>query len=140
MDAFQFIKDGAVDWDRSIYLMAEPGEYIVTARHPNYKTLNSGRLKGTSGAYDFVYAGGRPHDVWYVGGVCGENAHETTFKLDFLKPGVSYEATLYADAPDADYETNPQAYTITHSTVTSADVLTVRMARSGGFGLSLREK
>ena len=75
-----------------------------------------------------------------VGGVCGENAHETTFKLDFLQPGKTYEATLYADAPDADYETNPQAYTITHSTVTSADVLTVRMARSGGFGLSLREK
>ena len=140
MDAFQFIKDVAVDWDKSLYLEAEPGEYIVTARHPKLSTLNAGRLSGTSGAYDFVYAGGRPHDVWYVGGVCGENAHETTFKLDFLKPGVSYEATLYADAPDADYETNPQAYTITHSTVTSADVLTVRMARSGGFGLSLREK
>ncbi len=139
MDAFQFIKDVAVDWDKSLYLEAEPGEYIVTARHPKLSTLNAGRLSGTSGAYDFVYAGGRPHDVWYVGGVCGENAHETTFKLDFLKPGVSYEATLYADAPDADYETNPQAYTITHSTVTSADVLTVRMARSGGFGLSLRE-
>ena len=140
MDAFQFIKDVAVDWDKSLYLEAEPGEYIVTARHPKLSTLNAGRLSGTSGAYDFVYAGGRPHDVWYVGGVCGENAHETTFKLDFLKPGVSYEATLYADAPDADYETNPQAYTITHSTVTSADVLTVRMARSGGFGLTLREK
>ena len=129
-----------MDWDKSLYLEAEPGEYIVTARHPKMETLNAGRLSGTSGAYDFVYAGGRPHDVWYVGGVCGENAHETTFKLDFLQPGKTYEATLYADAPDADYETNPQAYTITHSTVTSADVLTVRMARSGGFGLSLREK
>ena len=140
MDAFQFIKDVAVDWDKSLYIEAEPGEYIVTARHPKLATLNAGRLNGTSGAYDFVYAGGRLHDVWYVGGVCGENAHETTFKLDFLQPGKTYEATLYADAPDADYETNPQAYTITHSTVTSADVLTVRMARSGGFGLSLREK
>ena len=140
MDAFQFIKDVAVDWDKSLYLEAEPGEYIVTARHPKLSTLNSGRLSGTSTAYDFVYKDGRPHDVWFVGGVCGENAHETTFQLDFLKPGVSYEATLYADAPDADYETNPQAYTISHSTATSADAFTVRMARSGGFGLSLREK
>ena len=61
-------------------------------------------------------------------------------KLDFLKSGVAYEATLYADAPDADYETNPQAYTITRSEVTSADVLKVKMARAGGFALSLREK
>ena len=87
-----------------------------------------------------MYAGGRAHDVWYVGGVCGENAHETTFALDFLKSGVTYEAVLYADAPDADYEKNPQAYTITRSTVTSSDRLTVQMARGGGFGLTLREK
>ena len=140
MDAFQFIKDVAVDWDRSLYLEAEPGEYIVTARHPKLSSLNSGRLSGTSGAYDFVYAGGRMHDVWYVGGVCGENAHETSFALDFLTPGVTYEATLYADAPDADYAAKPQAYTITKSEVTSADTLTVKMARSGGFGLTLRSK
>ena len=140
MDAFQFIRDVAVDWDKSLYLEAEPGEYIVTARHPRLSTLNSGRLKGTSGAYDFVYKDGRPHDVWYVGGITGENAREVTLKLDFLTPGTVYEATLYADAPDADYETNPQAYTITRSELTSADSLTVRMARSGGFGLSLREK
>ena len=140
MDAFQFIKDVAVDWDKSLYLEAEPGEYIVTARHPKLTTLNSGRLSGTSGAYDFVYAGGRMHDVWYVGGVSGENAHETSFALDFLTPGVVYEATLYADAPDADYAAKPQAYTITKSEVTSADTLTVKMARSGGFGLTLRSK
>jgi hypothetical protein len=82
----------------------------------------------------------KPHDVWYVGGITDENAREVTVKLDFLKPGVTYEATLYADAPDADYDTNPQAYTITKSTLTSADSLTVRMARAGGFALSLREK
>ena len=140
MDAFQFIKDVAVDWDRSIYLMAEPGEYIVTARHPNYKTLNSGRLKGTSGAYEFAHPGGVEKDVWFVGGITGENAKEVEIPLDFLKKGVVYEATLYADAPDADYETNPQAYEISRHLLSADSTLKVQMARSGGFGLSLREK
>jgi len=140
MDAFQFIRDVAVDWDRSLYLEAEPGAYMVTARHPKARTLNSGRLKGTSGAYDFVYEGGRLHDVWYVGGITDENARTVTVKLDFLRPGTVYEATLYADGPDADFETNPYSYTITRQEVTAADSLQVRMARSGGFGLSLKEK
>jgi len=137
-DAFQFIRDVAVDWEKTLYLEAEPGEYIVTARKPRLETLNSGRLAGRSGAWEFVYSGGKAHDVWFVGGVCGENRHEARVALDFLKPGVRYEATLYADGPDADYETAPQSYTITKSVVTASDVLTVQMARSGGFGLSLR--
>ena len=140
MDAFQFIKDVAVDWDKSLYLEAEPGAYIVTARHPKLSTLNSGRMSGHSGVYDFVYKDGKPHDVWYVGGVTDETAREFTLKLDFLKPGVVYEATLYADGPDADFETHPQSYVITRDELTSADSLTVRMARAGGFALSLREK
>ena len=139
MDAFQFIKDVAVDWDKSLYLEAEPGEYIVTARHPKYATLNSGRLSGHSSVYDFVYKDGRLHDVWYVGGICGEQARDVSVKLDFLQPGLKYEATLYADAPDADYATNPQAYTITKRTVDSDTVIDVHMARSGGFAVSLRE-
>ncbi len=161
MDAFQFIKDVAVDWDKSLYLEAEPGACIVTARHPKLAALNaSARSTATlpdarkdmvTNAAKFVYAlpenatakdlaQARPHDVWYVGGITDENAREVSVKLDFLKPGVAYEATLYADATDADYETNPQAYTITRSEVTSADVLKVKMARAGGFALSLREK
>jgi len=161
MDAFQFIKDVAVDWDKSIYLEAEPGAYIVTARHPKLSSLNAAaestatlpdaRKDMITGAARFVYAlpegatasdlaKARPHDVWYVGGITDENAREVTVSLSFLTPGLQYEAVLYADAPDADYETNPQAYTITRSTVTSADSITVRMARSGGFALSLREK
>ena len=160
MDAFQFIKDVAVDWDKSLYLEAEPGEYIVTARHPKLATLNAAvastatlpdaRKDMLSGAARFVYAlpegatakdlaNARPHDVWYVGGITGENAREVTVLLDFLTPGLRYEATLYADAPEADYESAPQAYTITKQVLTSEDTLTVRMARSGGFGLSLRE-
>jgi len=82
----------------------------------------------------------KPRDVWYVGGITDENSREVSVKLDFLKPGVVYESTLYADGPTADYETNPQSYIITHSEVTSADVLKVKMARAGGFALSLREK
>ena len=140
MDAFQFIKDVAVDWDKSLYLEAEPGEYIVTARHPKLSTLNSGRLSGKSGAYDFVYKDGKAHDVWYVGGVTGENAREVHIPLTFLKPGTVYEMNLYMDAPTADYESNPQAYKIIRSETVSTDVIDVRMARSGGFAMSLREK
>ncbi len=140
MDAFQFIKDVAVDWDKTLYLEAEPGAYIVTARHPKMSTLNSGRYAGKSSVWEFVNAGGREHDVWYVGGVTDENAREVSVKLDFLQPGVKYEATVYADAPDADFETNPQAYTITRQTVTSETVLDLRMARAGGFAVSLRSE
>ena len=102
-------------------------------------TLNAGRLKGTSGAYDFVYKDGKPHDVWYVGGITGGNAREVHIPLTFLRPGVKYEMALYMDAPTADYETNPQAYKIIHSETVSTDVISVRMARCGGFGMSLRE-
>ena len=159
MDAFQFIKDVAVDWDKSLYLEAEPGAYIITARHPKLSSLNKaaagvaalsdGRKDMLSGAAKFVYAlpdgatakdleGAQPHDVWYVGGITDENARTVSVKLDFLKPGTKYEATIYADAPDADYETNPQAYTITKQKVTSKSTLKLRMARSGGFAVSLR--
>ena len=156
-DAFQFIRDVAVDWDRSLYLQAEPGKVIVTARHPKLATLNAsaeslatltdGRKDVISGAARFVYAlgpeaktlkGAVPRDVWYVGGVGGPEEQTVTFTLDFLKPGVQYEATVYADAPEADYETAPQAYEIKHLELTASDTLSIRMARSGGFALSLR--
>ena len=160
MDAFQFIKDVAVDWDKSIYLMAEPGAYIVTARHPKLSTLNKaaegvaklsdGKKGVVNSVTKFIYAlpdgataadlkGATPHDVWYVGGINDDNAREVSFKLDFLKPGVKYEATIYADAKDADYETNPQAYTITRKKVTAKTVMKLRMARAGGFAISIRE-
>ncbi len=160
MDAFQFIKDVAVDWDKSIYLMAEPGEYMVTARHPKMSTINKasegvaklpdGKKDVVNGVTKFIYAlpdgataadlkTAKPHDVWYVGGINGEDAREVSFKLDFLKPGVKYEATIYADAKNADYETNPQAYTITRKKVTAKTVMKLRMARSGGFGITIRE-
>ena len=139
MDAFQFIRDVAVDWDKSLYLAAEPGEFIVTARHPKMATLNAGRWSGKSSAWEFVHPDGREHDVWYVGGITGEDARDVSVKLDFLQPGLRYEATIYADAPDADYETKPQAYTITKRAVDATTVLDLHMARSGGFAVSLRE-
>ena len=159
MDAFQFIKDVAVDWDKSVYIDAEPGAYIITARHPKLETMNKAaestatladaRKDMITSAARFVYglpegatsrdlAKAQPHDVWYVGGITDENAREVAVKLDFLQPGVSYEATIYADAADADYETNPQAYTISKQTVTSETTLNLRMARAGGFAVSLR--
>ena len=181
MDAFQFIKDVAVDWDTTLYLEAEPGAYIVTARHPKLSTLNKaadgvgdlpdGKKGVISGATRFVYdipesvetlratALQNPHDVGYIGGITDENAREVTVKLDFLKPGVTYEATIYADAKDAcglvnfttpDQSTqpaalsapayNPKAYTITKKNVTAKSVLKLRMAPCGGFAVSLREK
>lgn len=116
MDAFQFIKDVAVDWDDSKYIEAEPGDYITVAR----------KAKGT--------------DNWFVGGKCDENGHKAVVKLDFLDKGRKYECTIYADAKDADYETNPKAYTITKKTVKKGDTLKVTEARCGGFAVSLMAK
>ncbi len=115
MDAFQFIKDVAVDWDESRYLAAEPGAYIVAAR----------RAKGRS--------------EWFVGGVTNEEARTMELAFDFLDPGREYVATLYADAPDADYATNPESYRIRSGRVDARSRLSVWMARGGGFAISLRE-
>ena len=116
MDAFQFIKDVAVDWDDSKYLEAEPGDYITVAR----------KAKGT--------------DNWFVGGKCDENGHKTTVKLDFLDKGKKYECTIYADAKDAHYEKNPKAYTITKKTVKKGDTIKLTEAPGGGFAVSLIAK
>ena len=115
MDAFQFIKDVAVDWDKSLYLEAEPGDFLTIAR----------KEKGTS--------------RWFVGGVTDENARTAEFRLDFLDPSKKYVATLYADGKDADYQNNPTDYRIKKGIVTAKSKLSVRLARSGGFALSLVE-
>ena len=115
-DAFQFIRDVAVDWDNSIYLEAEPADYITVAR----------KAKGT--------------DNWFVGGKCDENGHKSTVKLDFLDKGRKYECTIYADAKDANYKTNPKAYTIIRRTVKKGDTLKLTEAPGGGFAISLIAK
>lgn len=114
LDAFQFIKDVAVDWDKSVYLEAEPMEYITIAR----------KAKGS--------------DNWFMGSVAGKSAHDSQVKLDFLDEGRKYEAIIYADAKDADYLTNPQAYVITKKTVTTKTVLKLRSVAGGGWAVSLR--
>ena len=115
MDAFQFIKDVAVDWDDSRYLEAEPGQYITVAR----------RAKRTNN--------------WFIGCTSGENGHESELKLDFLEAGKKYIATVYADAPDAHYKDNPQAYIIRKGTVTSKTALKLKAAPGGGYAISIYE-
>lgn len=122
MDAFQFIKDVALDWQKSVYLAAEPGDYVVTAR----QAKDSGE--------------------WFVGGVTDENAREVTVCFDFLEPGRKYVATVYSDAPDADGANNTpesgseacQRYEIKEKKITSKTKLKIRMAPSGGFAISIR--
>ncbi|MDR0894741.1 MAG: glycoside hydrolase family 97 protein [Prevotellaceae bacterium] len=115
LDAFQFIKDVAVDWDDSKYIEAEPGDYITVAR----------KAKGT-------------HN-WFAGGITDENARTAAFALDFLDPDKQYVATLYADGKDADYQANPTSYQIKKGIVTAKTRMSIKLARSGGFALSLTE-
>ena len=113
-DAFQFIKDVAIEWDESRYLEAEPLEYITIAR----KEKNS--------------------DNWFVGSVAGENDHNSEIKLDFLDAGRKYEATIYADAADANYLTNPQAYTVTTKKVDAKTTLKLKAVSGGGYAITIR--
>lgn len=114
-DAFQFIKDVAVDWRKSKYLFAEPGDYLIVAR----QAKDSGQ--------------------WFVGGVTDELSRSFDVPMSFLDAGANYEVTLYADSEDADYKTNPQSYVISKVSVTSESVVPVRMAPGGGFAMSVRK-
>jgi hypothetical protein len=114
MDAFQFIKDVAADWDDTKILSAEPGDYVITAR----------KAKGT--------------DNWFVGGITDENKREYTVDFSFLDKGKKYEVTVYEDGKDADYIDNPQSYNIYKKQITSKSKLNFKMARSGGFAVSVK--
>lgn len=114
-DAFQFIKDVAVDWRKSKYLFAEPGDYLIVAR----QAKDSGQ--------------------WFVGGVTDELSRSFDVPMSFLDAGENYEVTLYADSEDADYKTNPQSYVISKVSVTSESVVPVTMAPGGGFAMSVRK-
>ena len=115
MDAFQFIKDVAIDWSESHYLEAEVGEYITVAR----KAKNSGE--------------------WFMGSVAGYDARTSTVTLDFLDPNEVYVAKIYADADNAHYKTNPQAYTIREVRCTSKSTLKQFVAAGGGYAVSFRK-
>lgn len=114
-DAFQFIKDVAVDWEKSLYLEAEPGEYVVTAR----------KAKGK--------------DAWYIGCTAGDNGHKTNIALDFLTPGKTYTATIYADAKGTAWNKNPESYVIKKIKVNNKTVLKNLVAGvGGGFAISIQ--
>ena len=115
MDAFQFIKDVAVDWSDSRYIEAEVGEYITVAR----KAKDTGE--------------------WFLGSVAGYDARTSTVALDFLEPDQVYVAKIYADAADAHYKTNPQAYTIREVRCTSKSTLKQAVAAGGGYAVSFRK-
>ena len=114
-DAFQFIKDVAIDWDESKYLEAEPGDYITVAR----------KAKGKNN--------------WFVGNVNGNNSRTSKINFDFLEKGKNYTATIYADAKEAHFKTNPQAYTIKKIKVTNKTKLSQLSAPGGGYAISIIE-
>ena len=115
MDAFQFIKDVPVDWQKSVYLEAEPGRYITIARKDKHS------------------------NDWYVGCTAHEGGHTTELLLNFLDKGKKYEATIYADAKDANWKTNPKAYTITKQKVNAKTKLKLTAAQGGGYAISIKE-
>lgn len=115
LDAFKFIEDVAVDWDDSKYLEAEPGDYITVAR----------KAKGSNN--------------WFVGNTSDENGHLSKLAFNFLDPDKKYIATIYSDAKDAHYETNPQVYTIRKGIVTSKTLLQLKAAPGGGYAISIME-
>ncbi len=114
LDAFQFIKDVPVEWEKSVYLEAEPMEYVTVAR----KDKNS--------------------DEWYVGSTAGTADRKSTISLSFLDPGRKYEATIYAEAPDANTVDGQTRYTITRKTVTSKSKLTLSALAGGGYAISIK--
>ena len=115
MDAFQFIKDVPVDWQKSVYLEAEPGRYITIARKDKHS------------------------NNWYVGCTAHEGGHTSELLLNFLDKGKKYEATIYADAKDANWKTNPKAYTITKQKVNAKTKIKLTAAQGGGYAISIKE-
>lgn len=113
-DAFQFIKDVAVDWDESYALEAEPGEYITLAR----------KAKGKN--------------EWYIGSITNEKPRVATVTFEYLPKGKSFEAIIYADGKDASFDKNPQSYTIRKVKVNAKTVLKQQVAPGGGFAISVK--
>jgi len=112
-DAFQFIRDVAVDWDDTKILEAEPGEFVTIAR----KARNS--------------------ESWFAGAITNENGRTARLALGFLPKGKKYKATIYADAADADWKSNPMAYRISTQTVTAETELSIQLAPGGGAAVSI---
>ena len=113
LDAFQFIVDVPVDWDKTKVIEAEPGDYITIARKEKNKSN------------------------WFIGAITDENSRSLNLGLDFLEPGKKYEATIYRDAENADWQTNPEAYVIEKKMVTSKSKLKIQLVKGGGCAISI---
>lgn len=116
MDAFKFITDVPVDWQKSLYLEAEPGDYVTIARKDKHS------------------------DNWYIGCTADENGHDSNIVLDFLDEGKTYTATIYSDAADASWDKNPKAYNISSKDVVKGDKIDLHAASGGGFAIELKVK
>jgi hypothetical protein len=114
LDAFQFIKDVAVDWDDTYILEAEPGDYITIAR----------KAKGKN--------------EWFVGGISDENPRTALVTFDYLPKGKTFTAIIYADGKEASYDKNPQSYSIRTVKVNSKTKLKQPIAPGGGFAISIK--
>jgi hypothetical protein len=114
-EAFQFIKDVPIDWSKSVYLYAEPADYVVIVRKD------------------------KQSDDWYLGAVTDEQVRNFNVKCSFLEPGAYYKASIYCDAEDADYFANPQAYYIETRVINREDSLNIRMAPGGGYAASIKK-
>jgi alpha-glucosidase len=110
-DAFQFIKDVEADWEQSVALAGEIGDYVAFARQ------------------------GRKSKEWFLGAVSDEEARDLSLPLSFLEKGRKYRAQIYRDGPDADWKTNPYAMVIEEKMVTGGETFTVRMAAGGGVAV-----
>jgi hypothetical protein len=111
LDAFQFIRDVPVDWDDTKILAAEPADYVLIVR----------KAKGNAN--------------WFVGAITDENSRDLPLSLDFLEPGKAYEATIYRDAAEADWQTKPEAYVIEKKSVTAKTKLKIHLAKGGGCAI-----
>jgi hypothetical protein len=114
MDAFQFIKDVAVDWDDTYILEAEPGDYITIARKAKNKA------------------------EWYVGSIADENPREAKITFEYLPKGKTFDAVIYADGKDASYDKNPKSYAIRKMKVNSKTVFKQHIAAGGGMAISIK--
>ena len=110
--AFQFIKDVGVDWDTSIVLNGEIGDFITVVR----------KEKNT--------------EKWFLGSITDENEREIIIALNFLDQDKKYTATIYSDAADSHWDKNPTAYIIESKLVVNSDKLILKLAPGGGTAIS----
>ncbi len=113
--AFAWIEQVPVDWQKSIVLDGKIGDYVITARQDKHSS------------------------DWYVGAITDENPRTLTLDLSqFLEVDRQYQLTIYADAPEADCETNPTPVDISTQIVNGDEELTLYLAPGGGCAIRVQ--